>query len=363
MKIIQTIHALNPGGAERLVVELCNQFALRREDEVTVIILKSRSERNEDFYVSELDKPVKVVKMNFEDGFNFSYLIELYKKIKFLKPDVVHIHCVLDYLLLTILLYKRCKYVYTVHNIARVDLPGKLKYIVKFLSRLDLIKVATISVTNSKSYRAYTGLSNDTIVYNGRSRPEKTNLFHEAKSYTDAFRKEDNTLLLTIAKCSSQKNLGLLINSVKALRIQGFKLKLMIIGDGYDNSDLGKALKEMSDENIQFLGPKKNVADYFFLCDVYCISSLFEGMPITLIEALACGCTLVSTPVSGVVDIIENGKTGFVSSDFSEEQYIKTLKKFLLNKDGIDKSEINRLYTENFSIEVCGNNYYQLYES
>ena len=59
---------------------------------------------------------------------------------------------------------------------------------------------------------------------------------------------------------------------------------------------------------IFFLGLKKNVGDYLNNSHAFILSSLNEAMPISLIEALACRCIPLSTPVSGSVDIIQNGK-------------------------------------------------------
>jgi hypothetical protein len=82
MKIVQIIHSLNPGGAERLVVDLSNELSCFKDNKVFLISLKNRVCRNENFYQSELSKEVEYIPMNFEDGFKLSYLFRLSKTMK-----------------------------------------------------------------------------------------------------------------------------------------------------------------------------------------------------------------------------------------------------------------------------------------
>jgi len=85
-------------------------------------------------------------------------------------------------------------------------------------------------------------------------------------------------------------------------------------------------------------------------------------MPITLIEALACGCIPLSTPVSGSVDIIQNGKNGFLSKDFSVDSYITMLKDFFKNHENIDKKELEVYFENNLSMKKCAEKYYEFFK-
>ena len=65
------------------------------------------------------------------------------------------------------------------------------------------------------------------------------------------------------------------------------------------------------------------------LSDAFCLSSNFEGMPISLIEAFACGCPSVCTPVGGIVNCVRHGETGFLSKSLSEDDYLQAVREFL----------------------------------
>ncbi|MGQ7853134.1 glycosyltransferase [Pedobacter sp. WC2501] len=362
MKILQLIHSLNPGGAERLVVDLSNELSANDANHVTVISLKNRSERNEDFYEHELSNRVRLIKMNYGDGAKFSYLLKLSQKINELKPDVVHVHCQIHYIFLAFILNRKCRFVYTLHNRADILLNGVRKTIAQLFSKSNRLKIVTISDSNRTSLHEFSGITNDVLIYNGRAVPVKTPQYEETKIEIDTLKANaDDLILLVIAKCSKQKNLKLLIDSINALTARDYHLKLLVIGDNYQSTDMGRELIALAGPSVHFLGTKNNVADYFNLCDAFCLSSIFEGMPITLLEAFACGCTPISTPVSGSVDIINDGITGFISPDFALDSYVKTIERYIQFKDQVNKGKLKDVFNKNYSIEKCALEYHSLF--
>ncbi|MCR1794283.1 glycosyltransferase family 4 protein, partial [Leptospira sp. id769339] len=66
--------------------------------------------------------------------------------------------------------------------------------------------------------------------------------------------------------------------------------------------------------NVKFIGPIPNqrVPYYLKLTDIFCLPTSYEGMPIAILEAMSLGKTVVTSKVSGMVDLIENGKDGFL---------------------------------------------------
>lgn len=362
MKILQIIHSLNPGGAERLVVDLSNELCRDDSNEVSVISLKNRKDRNENFYEHELSPQIKFVGMNFGDGAKLNYLVRLSRVIKEINPDVVHVHCQIHYIVLAFFLNSKCRFVYTLHNRADILLSGVRKNIAQLFSRFRRFNIVSISDSNRNSLQEYSGIKNDDLIYNGRAVPEKTVHYDVTKEYIESLKVYDDVIFLVIAKCSKQKNLALLIDSINTLAIEGTHIKLLVIGDNYENTEMGRELISASGPSIHFLGTRNNVADYFHLCDAFCLSSIFEGMPITLLEAFACGCTPISTPVSGSIDIIDDNVTGFLSPDFSTDSYVKTLRRFLNSKGTIDKSELKSIFNKNYSIRKCAQSYLSLYK-
>lgn len=361
MKIVECIHSLGPGGAERFLVDLCNELCEKHE--IYLLVLNCSKEKLRNFYCPELSDRIHLIDLGYEGKSKPKYMLRLYKLIKNIKPDVVHVHCVLPFLFLTILLYHKCVYVQTLHNKAELGIP-RYRKISKFLFSHKIVQLVTISQSNKQSFEKFFKLKNDKLIYNGRLMPHKTELFDLAQKEVESYKKHLNDkILLCVARCNVQKNIGLLVESVNKLSDEGNHVQLLIAGDCYDETDLGKKWQSMAGESVHFIGTRTNIADYFLLADAFCLSSLYEGMPITLIEAMACKCIPVSTPVSGIVDIIEDGKTGFVAKDFSLESYVQTLHHFMTDGQLIDRNLLFDKYLHNFSMKICAQRYIDLFTS
>ena len=111
------------------------------------------------------------------------------------------------------------------------------------------------------------------------------------------------------------------------------------------------------------LGEVENPRQYLANADVFCMSSVVEGMPISLIEALSCGLVPVCTAVGGIVDMVEDGINGFLSQDMTVESYIKTIERYLALTDS-QKAEMKQhsmQSAQKYSIEECAKQYEELF--
>ena len=79
--------------------------------------------------------------------------------------------------------------------------------------------------------------------------------------------------------------------------------------DNYIEIDKEKYISQ----NIYFMGSVPNVQDYMKTCDFLCMSSKYEGMPITLLEAMANGLIPIVTPVEGILDLITDNINGIIA--------------------------------------------------
>jgi glycosyltransferase involved in cell wall biosynthesis len=130
-------------------------------------------------------------------------------------------------------------------------------------------------------------------------------------------------LILFVGRLEKQKDPILLIESfVEALR-QGLRARLLIVGDG----DLRRpaeqhALASRRGDRIHFLGwkPRHEIARLMAASDLLLLTSRFEGMPITVLEALASGVPVVSTAVGEVPRLVSDGVSGWLASDRSPKE-------------------------------------------
>jgi len=256
--------------------------------------------------------------------------------------------------------YKRIKFVYTVHNSAESESKSRLERIIRrfFFKHSFFIPVA-ISDETKDSYRDFYKLKEVTVIYNGRSFSGKTAEYEQTVKEIAALKPKANTLVFChLAHYREQKNQRMLISVFNRLRTDGFDAILLVIGAGFEDA---VELKGIALDHIHFLGIRSNIYDYLYASDAFCLSSVFEGMPISLIEAFACGCVPICTPVGGIKNTIENGVTGFLSKTVSEEDYFDSIKEFISKKNIISKDVLIKYYNDNFSIEECTKNYIRIY--
>lgn len=361
MKVLQFIYELVPGGAERFVVDLSNELA--EDCETVLYTLRDDSIDNKGFYVPEIRKKVTYVNLKVESGFNPLLVRTFYKIIKKEKPDIVHCHLnLVNYFFpLSIIFRKSVKFFYTIHNSAGTEVESETERILRrfFFKHRFFVPVAISDETKS-SYQSYYKLNDVPVIYNGREFCGKTCNYDKVAREINELKPTANTLVFChISRYDEkQKNHTMLISVFNKLRSEGYDLMLLVIGEGFEKAG---ELKKMANDQVHFLGIKTNVPDYLYASDALCLSSNFEGMPITLIEAFACGCPSVCTPVGGIVNAVENGITGFLSKSVSGDDYLMAVKQFINNRNTIDKARMVRNYHENFSIEQCKNRYLELY--
>jgi len=332
MKILEVIQSLASGGAERLVVDLCNE--LSKTEDVTVLILKDVKH----FYLPQLSPAVKVIEARMPVGGSIKQLIQCCKWVNRIKPDVIHMHSQARYtMLMANLLYgRRYKFYLTIHNDVNDHYAhGWSGLQVRLSGFIGRCKFITISETNHQQFCEAHPKLKQRFIQNGRSLPIISNKIDDVKEEMQAYRTAENRMLfIHIARCHPCKDQSLLVDSFNELIAEGEKLALVVIGAGFDSA-LGKKIIAKACSDIHFIGTKENVYDYLSCADCFCLSSQYEGMPITLIEAYLSGKPIISTPVCGAVDIVKDGENGILSAGHTKEEYKDAVRQFIKNKDSI----------------------------
>ncbi len=118
-------------------------------------------------------------------------------------------------------------------------------------------------------------------------------------------------VILAAGRLVAKKDYPMLLRGFARLR-QTREVRLIILGKGPDLRKLQKLAAELSiDQDVRFVGWIDNVYAYMARASVFALTSMREGLPGVLVQALACGCPVVSTDCpSGPAEILENGKIG-----------------------------------------------------
>ncbi|WP_410208628.1 glycosyltransferase [Fusobacterium sp.] len=160
---------------------------------------------------------------------------------------------------------------------------------------------------------------------------------------------KENNYLISLGRLSKEKGFDILIDAMKLLRDEGFDEKLYIIGEGEERKNLeNKINKYKLQNNIFLLGFKSNPYPILKNAKMCILSSLGEGLPTVLIEALSCECPIVSTNCKcGPNEILENGRYGILVHVGSAEELKTGIKKMILDenlRDNFRKKSLKRAY-------------------
>lgn len=362
MKIIQMIYSLSSGGAEKFVVDLSNELAVRGH-EVTLCMLLADDNSELVFNKQFLSNKVNYHNMGFARGFSLKKVNAVQQFVKRLHPDVVHCHLnVTPYIFRLALTNRKIKFVHTLHSVAQNAVgAGYQRFINKMFYKYGVIQAVCISRLCMESYNTFYHLNNAPYIDNGRALMPPTKKIEAVKKEVTSYQATMHTpIFIHVARFDKLKNQHLLIDSFNALNKEGVDFTLLIIGNGF-NSDMGKQLQIKACNKIHFLGEKDNVNDYLLCSDAFCLTSIFEGLPISLLEALSCGVTPICTPVGGIPDVIKDGENGYLSQDLTIDNYVKVLKYFIAQP--IEKQTLKNFYAAHYSMHACAEKYEHLFQS
>ena len=152
----------------------------------------------------------------------------------------------------------------------------------------------------------------------------------------------------------------MLINVFNKLLNEDKHLILLICGGGFD-TELGKEIKRITSKGIYFLGAKQNIADYLSTSDCFILSSKWEGLPISLLEAMSYGVIPILTPVGGIPSVIKNGENGILSNEVNEESLYDAIISFLDKTITINKKKVIDTFEQKFSMKLCAQRYLEVY--
>jgi glycosyltransferase involved in cell wall biosynthesis len=124
---------------------------------------------------------------------------------------------------------------------------------------------------------------------------------------------DDVPLAITVARMTAQKNLASLITSMPDILARHTGLRLALVGTGPLEAELRVAAAPLG-EAVLFLGHRDDVPDLLAAADLFLLPSLFEGLPLVLIEAMAAGLPAVASAIGGSDEVVVHGETGLLTA-------------------------------------------------
>ena len=124
----------------------------------------------------------------------------------------------------------------------------------------------------------------------------------------------ETVLIGTVGRLVHIKGLSYLLEAIQRIALASdIDFRLLVVGDGLLRRELeGQALKLRIENRVNFLGWRFDLERIYADLDIAVLSSLNEGTPVSLLEAMAAGKPVVATGVGGIPDVVEDGKTGLL---------------------------------------------------
>jgi glycosyltransferase involved in cell wall biosynthesis len=360
-RVMIITHDIALGGLQQVIVNICNSMN-RELFAPSVLCLRALGD-----YSPEFDAlGIKVRLIPQKNGTDYFSFLKVAKILREENIDVIHTHNTQPFMdgVIGALLAGVKTIVHTDH--AR-SFPDKKRYMFAewFLSHF-VYKVVAVSEHTAFNLQKYEKISPKKIqiIYNGINRNIQNVTIDKSKKRAELGIINSGPVIGLGVRLSEQKGITFLLAAMPEI-IRFFPdITLVIAGKG----PLEEKLKEQTialgvESHVLFVGMRLDIPEVIKLFDCYVLPSLWEGLPMVLLEAMAVGCPIVATDVGGVSSIIKSGENGILTKPRNPQELTDGIIKMLSNeafRAECIKNNI-RIFNEKFDAAVMTRSYEKLY--
>jgi len=263
-------------------------------------------------------------------------VFDIFRLSKFIKSksiDIVHAHGKGAGVISRILIiFCQKPLIYTFHGI-HLKCHSFIKRIIYIIYEFLLGRLDSTKVLVSESEREYARKSkiflgiNNIIINNGvNNMTKKYSKKIEIKNINNLRSSMIN--VISVCRFVPQKNIFDILKIAKEIP----EVRFSIIGDGPLYGDIKNMVFKNKLKNVVLLGKKENIFDHLYNSDIYLSTSLYEGLPISILEAMSIGLPIVASKVTGNCDTIINGKSGYLYELIDIKSAVRYIKKLSRNE-------------------------------
>lgn len=304
------VPSLRMGGAERFAVNLCKGL-ISQNWRVHLLLAKAEGD-----LLGQIPSEAEV--FDFARGRVSRSIFQLARYLRLHQPSIllsVMTHANLAALAARNLARTRTKVVVTEHNCMELNWrsanPLKVATFTSLMRRLYPRADGVVAVSQgvAKSIAQVARVSPE-VIYNPVITPEIFRLAEEPIEHP-WFQQREYKIVLGVGRLTTQKDFATLLRAFAIVRQQA-ACKLVIFGEGEERARLHNLAESMGlNEDVSMPGIAMNPYKYMRAADVFVLSSIWEGLPTVVIEALAMGTPIVATDCPhGPAEILRNGQLG-----------------------------------------------------
>ena len=307
---MQLVLSLSPGGTERLVIELCRRLAADVDTVVTCL-----DEPGE--WAAEVAKlNIPVISLERQPGFHPSLSVRLGEVIKTRGIDVIHCHHYSPFVygLLAAVMHPSVRLVFTEHGrLHGVGISSKRRLVNPVLARWP----STICAVSAalKQHMVEEGFPERSIqvVYNGIDLGHRPQPAERAAIRASLNLAKDDFVVGTVGRLDPVKNLGAMLDALVLLKGRYPAAKAVIVGEGSERQALEERAAALGLSGaLVFAGYRGDVRAVMAAFDVYVNCSTYEGVSLTILEAMASALPVVASAVGGNPEVVIDHETGLL---------------------------------------------------
>lgn len=302
--IVHLIYRLDIGGLERVMLNCINQMQGENFEHIIVSLTDANNFSQSD------NNPIKVYCLGKKEGSDLGIHFKLFKLLRKIKPAILHTYNLptIEYHAISWLagvkghihaehgrdigdpqgLNKK-------HNILRKLMASFIHRYISVSEDLHQWLINTVGIPEKKALLIQNGIN--------------TEVFNVPKTTSEKLR---FTIVARISPVKDHQNLLSAFSLLKEQLPVGKLPQLAIVGEGEQRVKLEQYCHEQGLDTVYFLGARDDIEQILSQTDVFVLSSIAEGIPMTILEAMSAKTPIVATRVGGIPEVVEDGKEGFL---------------------------------------------------
>ena len=236
-----------------------------------------------------------------------SRVLRFAREVRARRPDVFHAHLTWPL---------ACKFGLAGAILARVPaIVATLQLFVDFPIDLSVLVQQRLIATAIDAYIAVSHATAQQLIRKLHWPAQKIQVIHNGITCApidlqpDPIERDDRPVVLTVARLDEQKGHRYLFEAA----VQLPDVQFMLAGDGPLRSALEEQVRTLGlEDRVHFLGHRTDIRDLLTHCDVFVLPSLYEGLPLSILEAMAAGKPVIATQVGGTAEAVLAGETGLL---------------------------------------------------